>query len=83
MKWKKSVEFVSHKKSQGKNDKNYGRFIQTSTAQIFTQTCRKSTLFDRVEFTHTFLKLSGNTRQIFIKLFEELVSHYFSYLVTF
>ena len=30
MKWK-FVKFVSHKKSQGKNDKNYTRFIQTLT----------------------------------------------------
>ena len=38
------------------------------------------TLFDRVEFMHAFFKLSGNTRQIFTKLFEELVSYYFSYI---
>ena len=41
----------------------------------FTQTRGKSTLIDRVEFIHTFFKLSGNIRRIFTKLFEELVSH--------
>ena len=49
----------------------------------FTQSCRKSTLIYRVEFTHAFFKFSGNTKRIFPKLFEELVSHYFSYLITF
>ena len=32
---------------------------------------------------HAFCKLSGNLRRIFTKLFKELVSHYFSYLITF
>ena len=32
---------------------------------------------------HAFFKLSGNARRIFTKLFEELVSHHFSYLITF
>ena len=35
----------------------------------FAQICGKFTLIDRVEFTHTFFKLSGNTRRIFTKLF--------------
>ena len=46
------------------------------------QTCRKSTFVDRVEFTGTFFKLSDNTRRTFTKLFKELVSHCFSYLIT-
>ena len=49
----------------------------------FTQTCGKSTFFDRVEFTHAFFKLSGNTRRIFTKVFEKLVTHYLPYLITF
>ena len=32
---------------------------------------------------HVFCKLSGNIRRIFTKLFKELVSHYFSCLITF
>ena len=39
--------------------------------------------FGRVEFAHACFKLSGDTRRIFTKLFEELVSHYFSFLITF
>ena len=73
---------MSQKKSQGKNDKNYAEFMHFNWVK-FTQRCRNSTLFDRVEFMHAFFKLSGNRRRIFTKLFEELASHYFSYLITF
>ena len=43
------------------------RFIFRQLGASKQETCRKSTLFDRVEFTHAFFKLSGNARRIFTK----------------
>ena len=45
----------------------------------FTHTCRKSTLIERVKFTHTIFKLFGNTRRILKKFYEDLLSNYFSF----
>ena len=82
MKWKKFDKFESHKKPQEKSDKIYARFIQTLTTWILHRHM-ENLPFETVEFMHAFSKLSGNTRRLFTKLFEELVSHYFSYFTTF
>ena len=74
---------LCHTRNHKKNDEISTRFIQSLTAQILTQTWGKSTLLDRVEFTHAFFKLSVNTKRLCTKLFEELVSHYFSCLIMF
>ena len=60
-------------KNHEKNDKIFTRFIQSLAVWIL-QTCGKSSLIYRVKFTDVCFRLPGNTRRIFTKLFEELVS---------
>ena len=67
----------------GKKQQNFRKIPRSFNCVNFAQTCGKYSLFHRVEFTHAFFKLSGTIGRIFTKLYEELVSHYFSYLIAF
>ena len=57
------------------NDKIFHENDTNFNCINFTQTCRKSTFIGMVKVMDIFLRLTGNTREILIIIFQELLSH--------
>ena len=71
----KKKSFSQKKMIENDNDKIFHENDTNFNCINFMQTCRKSTFIGTVKVMDILLRLTGNTREILIIIFQELLSH--------